>query len=335
MKNHVGALGAFAVLLIVACGSSSSSNGGTANDAGATPDTGAQADGGGDAGGGGGGGDGSSGSDGAAAGDGAIGGNRPVPVHVPPSYVQGTPMPLVVMLHGYSVTANTEEFYLKLTPLADARGFLYATPQGLIDTQGNPYWNATDACCDIGGTGVDDSTYLSTVITQISAKYTVDPKRVFFVGHSNGAFMSYRMACDHSDQVAAIASLAGAMVADVSKCAPKGPVSILEIHGNADATISYNGGSQIPGHPYPSAATTVGDWVTLDGCDATADTSSPPLDLDTTLAGAETTVTKYAAGCKPGGHAELWTIQGGGHIPNFGGAFAPAMIDFLLAHPKP
>ena len=146
--------------------------------------------------------------------------------------------------------------------------------------------------------------------------------------------MSHRMACDHADQVAAIVSLAGAMPTDVSKCAPKEAVSILEVHGTADATIDFKGG-QIRGHAYPGAATTIADWVTLDGCGATADTSSPPLDLDTQLAGAETTVTKYASGCKPGGHAELWTIQGGGHIPNFSGAFAPAVVDFLLAHPKP
>jgi polyhydroxybutyrate depolymerase len=281
------------------------------------------------------GGDGGGGGDGAVPDDGGIGGSRPVAVHVPPGYVQGTAMPLVIMLHGYSATAKIEELYLQLTALSDSRGFLYAAPDGLVDKQGNQYWNATDACCDIYGTGVDDSTYLSTLIKQIQAHYTVDPKRVFFVGHSNGAFMSYRMACDHADQIAAIASLAGAMWTDVTKCAAQAPVSILEIHGTADQTIDYNGGTQIPGHPYPGAVTTVNDWVTLDGCATTADTSSPPLDLDGTIAGAETTVTKFAAGCKPGGHAELWTITGGAHIPNLTLGFSPAVIDFLLAHPKP
>ncbi len=319
-------------LLLFACGSSSSSSAPTGDAGGGTDATATGPD-------AGGGGDGAATGDGAAAGDGAatddggIGGSRPVAVHVPPSYVQGTPMPLVIMLHGYSVTSKIEETYLKLTPLADARGFLYATPDGLIDSQGNQYWNATDACCAFGKT-VDDSTYLSTVIKQIQARYTVDPKRVFFVGHSNGGFMSHRMACDHADQVAAIASLAGAMNLDVSKCAPKQPVSILEIHGTADTTIDYNGGANA-GFSYPGAITTVNDWVTLDGCSATADTSSPPVDFEVTLAGAETTVTKYAAGCKPGGHAELWTITGGGHIPSFSPTFAPAVIDFLFAHPKP
>ena len=315
-----------AVLVSAACSSSSGS--GTAPVADAGADTSAPADDGGSTG------DGGGTGDATPADDGGIGGARPVSVHVPPSYVGGTAMPLVVLLHGYSVTGKTEELYLNLTALADTKGFLYAHPDGLVDTQGNQYWNATDACCDLGGTGVDDSAYLSKVITQIQAKYTVDPKRIFLFGHSNGAFMSYRMACDHADQVAAIVSLAGAMWTDVSKCTPKSPVSILEVHGTADQTIDYNGG-QIQNHAYPSAATTVSDWVTFDGCSATADTSSPALDLDTGLAGAETTVTKYASGCKPGGHAELWTITGGVHIPQFNASFSAGAIDFLFAHPKP
>lgn len=264
---------------------------------------------------------------------GPIGGDRPVDVHVPPSYVPGTPVPLVMLLHGYSATAQLEESYLGITAQSDKRGFIYATPNGTIDQMGERFWNATDACCDLYGTGVDDSTYLSSVISQIQAQYTIDPKRVYLVGHSNGGFMSYRMACDHADQIAAIASLAGAMWEDTSKCKPSQPVSILEIHGTADATIAYDGGSNA-GHAFPSATTTVSDWVTIDGCSTTADTSSPALDLESTIAGDETTVTKYD-GCKAGGHAELWTVTGGGHIPNISAAFTPDVIQFLYDHPRP
>ena len=86
---------------------------------------------------------------------------------------------------------------------------------------------------------------------------------------------------------------------------------------------------------FPAAPTTVADWVTLDGCSSTPDTTSPPLDLDSVLPGDETTVTKYATGCKPGGHAELWTINGGTHIPNISIAFTPDLIQFLYDHPRP
>jgi polyhydroxybutyrate depolymerase len=240
----------------------------------------------------------------------------------------------VILLHGYSASGSIQDLYFGMTAVSDKRGFLYAFPDGLIDTSSKRYWNATDACCDLGGTNVDDSTYISSLITQIQARYTVDAKRIFLVGHSNGGFMSYRMACDHSDQVAAIASLAGAMLADVAKCAAKSPVSVLQIHGTADGTVLFDGG-QFGGHAYPSAKTTVADWVTFDGCATQADTSAPPLDLDTQLPGAETTVTKYATGCKPGGHAELWTIQGGAHVPSLAPTFSSLVVDFLYAHPKP
>ena len=265
---------------------------------------------------------------------GPIGGARPVSVHVPPTYVAGTAMPLVIMLHGAGVSGDIEDYYLHITAQSDARGFLYAHPDGTLDAMGNSFWNATDACCNFSPPLIDDSTYLSTLIKQIQAHYTVDPKRIFFVGHSNGGFMSHRMACDHADQIAAIVSFAGAMPLDASLCKPSVPVSVLEIHGTADTTIAFDGGAN-EGHAYPSAETTVNDWVTLDGCTNSPDTSSPPLDLDGDVVGSETTVTKYGVGCKPGGHAELWTVQGGGHVPSLNPIFPVSIVDFLFAHPKP
>ena len=270
---------------------------------------------------------------------GPIGGNRPVDVHVPSSYMAGKAVPLVMMLHGYSATAQEEELYLGITAQSDKRGFIYATPNGTVDKSGNRFWNASDACCDLYGDGVDDSTYLSAVIKQIQAQYTIDPKQVYLVGHSNGAFMSYRMACDHADQIAAIVSLAGAMPTDVTKCKPSAAVSTLEIHGTADTVILYAGGTidQISTSKlvaYPGVTTTVSDWVTLDGCSAVPDTTAPPLDLEASIPGDETTVTKYG-GCKSGGHVELWSVVGGGHIPLISTAFTPDVIQFLYDHPRP
>jgi polyhydroxybutyrate depolymerase len=336
LRPHLAllALPILSLPLLAACSSGgAATTAGTGSGGAGTSSTSASggAGGGGSAGGAGGGGASSSGGTGGAM---PIGGDRPVTVHVPPGYAQGTPTPLVILLHGYSASGAIEDLYLGLTAESDKRGFLYAHPDGTIDGQGEHFWNATDACCNFNGSTVDDSGYLSSLITEIAAKYSVDPKRVYFFGHSNGGFMSYRMACDHADQVAAIVSLAGAMPTDVSLCKPSGPVSVLEVHGTADTTIAYDGAS-IGGHPFPGATTTIADWVTLDGCSPTADTSAPMLDLEATLPGAETTVTKYATGCKPGGGAELWTITGAEHIPNFTSAFVPDAVDFLYAHPKP
>jgi polyhydroxybutyrate depolymerase len=262
-----------------------------------------------------------------------IGGDRPVDVFVPSSYDGSTAVPLVILLHGYSATGNLQELYFNLQDQAEEKGFLYVHPDGLKDAQNNQFWNASDACCDFANTGVDDSAYLASLVDEISAQYAVDAKRVFFVGHSNGGFMSYRMACDHADKIAAIVSLAGAMPLDTSLCQPSAPVAVLQIHGTADDTILYDGGSTLS--KYPSAQQSVDAWVNSNGCNKTPDLSSPPLDLDTGLAGDETSVSQWKAGCQPGGDVELWTLEGGGHIPALSSNFAPGVIDFLLSHPKP
>jgi polyhydroxybutyrate depolymerase len=259
-------------------------------------------------------------------------GQRPFTLHVPSTYTPGQPAALVVLLHGYTATGAGQEAYLKFTPESDKRGFLYAYPDGMVDPMHNHFWNATDACCDLYGSNVDDSTYLSDLIKKVESLYTVDTKRVYLIGHSNGAFMTFRMACDHADQITAIAALNGAMWSDLSKCKPSGPVSVLDIRSTADQTINYKGGS-IVGHAYPSAATTNADWLRFDKC-AAKPTAAPALDLVLDLPKAETSVNRYA-GCAGGSTMETWTINNGGHIPDFGAAFAPDVMDYLLAQVKP
>jgi polyhydroxybutyrate depolymerase len=263
-----------------------------------------------------------------------FGDDRPVQLHVPPSYSCDKAAPLVILLHGYSVNSSFQETYLGITAESNKRGFLYAHPDGTKDGMNNPFWNATDACCNFYGSKIDDSAYISKIITDVQAAYNVDAKRIYLIGHSNGGFMSYRMACEHGDQIAAIASLAGAMYQDVAKCPAADPVSVLQIHGTTDSVIAYNGGSLPNMVTFPSAATSVGDWVTFNKCEATADTSATPLDLESTLAGNETTITSYT-GCQSGTGVTLWTIPGGSHIPTFTANFIPGVLDFLYAHPKP
>jgi polyhydroxybutyrate depolymerase len=260
-------------------------------------------------------------------------GDRPFTLHVPDSYDASKPTPLVILLHGYTATGAGQESYFKLTPESDKHGFLYAYPDGLVDPMHNHYWNATDACCDLYGSKVDDSTYLSNLIKLVEQKYNVDARRVYLTGHSNGAFMTFRMACDHADQIAAIAALNGAMWQDVSKCQPSTAVSILDVRSTADQTIMYAGG-HIVNNTYPSAASTDKDWLGFDHCAATP-TKAPALDLVLDLPGAETTVARYTTGCTAGSTVETWTINGGTHIPDFGSNWAPDVITWLLSQTKP
>ncbi|WP_203906075.1 extracellular catalytic domain type 1 short-chain-length polyhydroxyalkanoate depolymerase [Rhizocola hellebori] len=260
--------------------------------------------------------------------------DRPFQLYVPNSYTATAKMPLVVLLHGFQSSAAQQERYFKLTAEAERRGFLYAMPDGSQNRNGNRFWNATAACCDFGGIGVDDSGYLSRLIDTVKSSYSVDPRRVYFVGHSNGGFMAYRMACEHATQITAIVSLAGAATNDAAQCKPARPVSVLQIHGSADSTIRYEGGLNV-GQPYPSAAQTLASWRGHDGCADTADTSAAPIDLDAGLSGAETAVTTYRSGCRDATVVQLWSIKDGRHVPSLSAAFAPAVMDFLLAQVSP
>lgn len=260
-------------------------------------------------------------------------GNRQVNVHVPDTYDPARPAPLILGLHGYTSNPQELEMYFGLRPEADRRGFIFVYPDGSTDDRGHRFWNATDACCAFGSDKPDDSGYLSELITTIQASYRIDPARVYLIGHSNGGFMSFRMACDHADQIAAIVSLNGATWNDTGQCRPSEPVSVLAVHGSVDETIAFGGGAN-GRHTYLSAASTVAQWVGFNGCAATA-RDAAALDLIADLPAAETSVRTYEQGCAGGSTVQLWTINGGVHVPQLGPGFTPAVTDFLLAQSKP
>jgi polyhydroxybutyrate depolymerase len=260
-------------------------------------------------------------------------GRGDIPLHVPLSYANNTPAPLVVLLHGYGSSGAQQDGYMRFSQLVDRYGFLLATPDGAQEAGGrnSRFWNASDACCNFFNSDLDDSAYVLSIINAVKAAYQVDDRRVYLIGHSNGGFMSFKAAHDHSSVIAGIASLAGAE-ATVAMPAPANPVHVLQIHGTADGTIAYEGGD-IQGRTYPSAAETVARWVDYNGC--SADASVPAmLDLDQSIDGLETTVTRYSAECKPGGSAELWTIQDGAHIPAISPTFSEKVIEWLLSRAK-
>jgi polyhydroxybutyrate depolymerase len=258
--------------------------------------------------------------------------SRPFQVKVPTGVQPGQALPLVVLLHGYSADASLQDTYFKLSQAGEAKKFLVALPNGTFDSNGKRFWNATDACCGFGAQ-VDDVAYLTAVINDVKRRFTVDPKRVFLVGHSNGGFMSHRMACERSDMIAGIVTLAGVNWKDESKCTPTSPVSVLHIHGTADATIAYNGGAAVIGAPeFPSAPATVKFWAGKNACTATSLSSIGNINLTNGI-GDETRRESYA-GC-PAGAAELWTIELGSHIPTFDGDYGARIAEWFLAHPKP
>src|SRR5262249_26569458 len=138
---------------------------------------------------------------------------------------------------------------------SDQHGYLLAMPDGTPDQLGMKFWNATDACCSMFGSAPlpDDVAYLEAIILDVKAHHDIDPKRVYMTGHSNGAFMTHRYACDRGGDLAAIAPLAGMMWNDPSKCGAPSHISVVDTHADTDELIDYNGGTVPFGTaPYPS-----------------------------------------------------------------------------------
>ena len=248
--------------------------------------------------------------------------DRPARLFVPPAHDGVTELPLVVLLHGYTVDSFVQDLYFGMTRYARSEGFYLLLPDGTLDADGEPHW-------DVIGAVVDDHAYLRGLIEDVMAIAPVDPGDVSIVGHSNGAFMAYRLACDSADRVTSIASLAGSDV--IADCTPADDVSILEIHGNADGTVAYEGGS-IAGLVFPAATDVVATWAARVGCDTSATTMGTPLDLTYDVDGAETSVLAYGDGCRAG--VELWTMNGVDHIPSLQPAFTTTVLAWLRAHAR-
>lgn len=261
-------------------------------------------------------------------------GRGEIPVTVPTDYDEDVPTPLIVALHGYTSSGPWVDNYMGFSNIADDYGFITVAPTGLREPGGdeNTFWNASNACCNFYGVETNDVDYIISIIDELKSRYNIDANQVYLTGHSNGGFLSYRIAYEHPETIAAIASLAGAMDQERAE-APAAPVHVLQIHGTADEVISYSGGD-IQENRYTSAVGSVRRWADYNGCE-TVGRGREQRDLVASLPGYESGALRFTIGCKPGGSAELWTISAGAHTPILSESYGQQVVEWLLAHPKP
>jgi len=253
---------------------------------------------------------------------------RPAAVVAPANYDGGT-LPLILMLHGYGVNGMLQDLVYQLTPRVDTFGFVLVMPDGTVDPGGARFWNATDACCDFYGSQVNDVRYLKEVLDEVEAVFPIDPARITVLGHSNGGYMSYRMACEADDRIAAIAPLAGANFLDPSDCKADEPVSVLHIHGTEDDSVPYEDNAFAPG-----AVSSIEHWTDLAGCSGDTEDGGR-ADYDILVDGDETAITRYQpTGCAEDFAAEIWALEGSGHLPGFTDTFRDAQVEWLLERRK-
>lgn len=221
-------------------------------------------------------------------------------LYVPASYSSGTDAPLIMNFHGYTSNATQQMFYGDFTAIADTAGFIVVHPEGTLDLQGQTHWNAG------WGGATDDLGFTEALIDSLAADYSINLDRVYSTGMSNGGFMSYFLACNLSNRIAAIASVTGSMsVGQIPGCNPQHPVPVMEIHGTADPTVPYTGGAGVE-----SVDNVVDHWVGFNNCDAAAIVTNVPDIASTDGCTAEHSVYKNGDN---GVEVELYKIVGGGH----------------------
>jgi polyhydroxybutyrate depolymerase len=240
-------------------------------------------------------------------------------------------VPLLVFLHGLGGSGRGFSESLHLRARAQLMGFAFLSPQGAQDYSGRGFWNATDSCCNFDGLKVDHVGALRAWLASAMNNPAIDRRAVYLVGYSNGGFMAYRAACEMSDLLAGIFSIAGAGLSVSRDCVPLRPVSVVQVHGDSDPIVAYDGGllfadSRRP--PHPSARQSVERWAKLNGCDE-GTVSRGHLDLDPRLPGGETQVEAFE-GCNQS-RVELWTVRGGDHSSGLGHNTLTALWAFVRA----
>ena len=249
---------------------------------------------------------------------------REAELFLPQGYSDISSVPLLVDLHGYTGSGKSQAAYTFLQEAAYDRGLAYVAPDGLEDSLGSQYWNATTACCDFNKSGVDDVAFIESLIKKIKSSANIDSSRIYIFGHSNGHFMSYAFLCSGTDEVAAVAGLAGAMDPNIASCRAK-PSNILHIHGDKDGTILFEGGALF-GNRYTSALETVDRWAFINSCE---NPKTSALDAIASLQGDEMEEKRFSC---LSGSLEFWKIKNGIHTPTLDITFASKVIDWLMLH---
>lgn len=164
--------------------------------------------------------------------------------YIPESVNASSKAPLIVELHGWAASAPDTRNHTEIVTLADEVGAIVVHGEGiLVDNSTLPFggneesWNAGYCCGDAVAFGIDDVTYIRTVIAMAIERYPVDTDRIYLTGWSNGCMMAQRMALEASELIAAVACTSGYL--SYHEPTSYTAVPILEMHGFVDENSPY------------------------------------------------------------------------------------------------
>lgn len=273
-------------------------------------------------------------------------------IHIPSSLPENATPALVFVLHGGGGTGEGMERTLTLggfNTLADQHHFIVIYPDGVEKNWNDGRKNVSDPAHQ---DNIDDVGFFTALIENLTVEFNVDPSRIFSTGISNGAMMSYRLAVELPDKMAAIAPVAGALPLDLfSYNISDEPVSVCVISGTHDPLVPWDGGLVgTPRNPRGiviSVPDSVLFWVTHNHCSGTPNiTLLPDTDPnDHTWISQEL----YSNGLQ-NTEVTLYTVYNGGHTWPDGYQYLPESLvgrtshdinaneviwEFFSTHPKP
>jgi polyhydroxybutyrate depolymerase len=225
---------------------------------------------------------------------------RSYQLHLPPDPTSNS-LPLVLAFHGWLGTGRAMERLTGLSAHADRRRLAVVYPQGLGFS-----WNSGTGAGYADRHDVDDVGFISALINRLPEEIPLDTSRIYAVGMSNGAVFTHRLGCAIAAQLTGIATVAGSLASGVAEaCRPARPLSVLQIHGAADATVPLEGGMiRFNGGEVLSATDSVRHWARRAQC--------PVAPVSTVLA--EGVTSQRFAGCARGAAIELVVIEEAGHV---------------------
>jgi polyhydroxybutyrate depolymerase len=155
----------------------------------------------------------------------------------------------------------------------------------------------------------DDVAFLNQMLDQLALKYSLDARRIYATGLSDGGFMALRVGCSMADRVAAIAAV-GAAMPKTMICLPARAVPALFINGTEDPVVPDNGGNYKPGRFHVlSAEDSAKTWAKFDRCG-----EKPAQDkLPSSEKGGKETKTFTFSGCQTNAQVVLYSVKNGGN----------------------
>jgi len=216
-------------------------------------------------------------------------------------------LPLVIVLHGGGGNARNAAYMTGFSRKSDEEGFIVVYPNGTGKLKRDILltWNAGNCCGYALENNIDDTGFIDALIERLERQLPINERQIFVTGISNGGMMSYRIGCELSGKIAAIAPVAGAL--NLEECKPTHPVSVIIFHGTEDKHVLYKGGKPLRQADRNeridrSVSYAVSFWVGHNKCSV-----NPKVDENGSI------IKEAHGNCENGSDVVLYTIKGEGH----------------------